>query len=219
MIPDVDLIDDAVLDAIAAVDADILCVALGNPKQERFIAAHRDRLQVPVMIGVGGSLDMLVGKRRRAPEWMQSLGLEWVVRAIQEPRRLGLRYAHDIRVFTPAIVCRHGWRAAAGDTGPGCVVVPADGRRIELLLDGDDVLTLARVAVGRVDRASVGRRADRRQRTSARRATVALAQLVGLIRVAARSGTRVEWNTVDGLPPGWLETFGMSPAAVTSAGP
>ena len=111
MIPHVDQVDDATLDAIAAVDADILCVALGNPKQERFIQAHRDRLRVPVMIGVGGSLDMLVGKRRRAPAWVQRIGMEWIVRAAQEPHRLGRRYAHDIRVFGPTFV-RH-WRGTA----------------------------------------------------------------------------------------------------------
>ncbi len=101
-------VDDCVLDAIAAVDADILCVALGNPKQERFIEAHRDRLGVPVMIGVGGSLDMLVGERRRAPMWMQRTGTEWIARLVQEPRRLGRRYAHDMRVFGPRLA--HEWR-------------------------------------------------------------------------------------------------------------
>ena len=78
-----------------------MCVALGNPKQERFIKAHRDRLRVPVMIGVGGSLDMLVGERKRAPSWMQRTGTEWIARMVQEPRRLGRRYAHDLRVFGP----------------------------------------------------------------------------------------------------------------------
>ena len=104
MIPDVEHVDDEVLDAIAAVDADIVGVALGNPKQERFIRAHQARLGTPVMIGVGGSLDLLVGKRRRAPGWVQRIGMEWVVRAAQEPGRLGRRYAHDIRVFAPRFI-------------------------------------------------------------------------------------------------------------------
>jgi N-acetylglucosaminyldiphosphoundecaprenol N-acetyl-beta-D-mannosaminyltransferase len=110
MMSDVKNVDPAVLDSIAEVDADVLCVALGNPKQEHFIQAHRDRLGTPVMIGIGGSLDMLVGKRRRAPRWVQSIGLEWVVRAIQEPKRLGRRYAHDIRVFGPALT--RAWNAS-----------------------------------------------------------------------------------------------------------
>lgn len=104
MLADVERVDDEVLDAIAAVDADILCVALGNPKQERFIAAHATRLGVPVSIGVGGTLDMLVGDRRRAPRWMQRVGLEWVFRAAQEPKRLGRRYAHDAVVFGPKVL-------------------------------------------------------------------------------------------------------------------
>lgn len=104
MLADVERVDDAVLDAIAAIDADILCVALGNPKQERFIAAHATRLGVPVSIGVGGTLDMLVGDRRRAPRWMQRVGLEWVFRAAQEPKRLGRRYAHDAVVFGPKVL-------------------------------------------------------------------------------------------------------------------
>jgi N-acetylglucosaminyldiphosphoundecaprenol N-acetyl-beta-D-mannosaminyltransferase len=110
MMADVRDLDSSVLDAIAKLDPDILCVALGNPKQERFIATHRDRLRTPVMIGIGGSLDMLVGKRRRAPTWVQRIGMEWVVRAVQEPKRLGVRYAHDIRVFGPALA--RAWRAA-----------------------------------------------------------------------------------------------------------
>lgn len=91
------------LDDIAARAPDILCVALGNPKQELFIDAHRDRLGVPVMIGVGGSMDMLVGDRRRAPRWMQRMGAEWVFRAAQEPKRLGPRYFNDVRAFVPAV--------------------------------------------------------------------------------------------------------------------
>ncbi|MEZ5296356.1 MAG: WecB/TagA/CpsF family glycosyltransferase [Ilumatobacteraceae bacterium] len=101
MIPDPTHVDDDVLASIAATGADVLLVALGNPKQERFITTHRERLGIPVSIGVGGSLDMLTGERRRAPQAVQRLGLEWVYRAAQEPQRLGRRYAHDIRVFSP----------------------------------------------------------------------------------------------------------------------
>jgi N-acetylglucosaminyldiphosphoundecaprenol N-acetyl-beta-D-mannosaminyltransferase len=115
---------DRVLAAIAAVDADVLCVALGNPKQERFIAATRDRLRTPVMIGVGGTLDLLVGVRRRAPRLVQRIGLEWVYRAVQEPGRLGPRYARDIVVLGPTLArhvlavrraTRHGLDVAVGD--------------------------------------------------------------------------------------------------------
>jgi N-acetylglucosaminyldiphosphoundecaprenol N-acetyl-beta-D-mannosaminyltransferase len=94
---------EAVLDEIASHDPDILCVALGNPKQEWFIAAHRDRLRIPVMMGIGGSLDMIVGDRRRAPVWVQRSGIEWLFRATQEPRRLGKRYARDALIFAPQV--------------------------------------------------------------------------------------------------------------------
>jgi exopolysaccharide biosynthesis WecB/TagA/CpsF family protein len=103
MIPDVTATPDAVLQRLAEVDADVLCVALGNPKQERFIRANRERLRTPVMIGVGGTLDMIVGDKKRAPQWMQRSGLEWSFRALQEPQRLGKRYAHDARVFLPRL--------------------------------------------------------------------------------------------------------------------
>jgi len=100
---DVSEIDESVIDRIHEIDPDILCVALGNPKQERFIAAYGDRLRCPVMIGIGGSLDLLIGDKRRAPLWAQRGGIEWAYRALQEPRRLGGRYLHDARVFGPSL--------------------------------------------------------------------------------------------------------------------
>lgn len=112
-------VDDRILDSIRSVGPDVLCVALGNPKQERFIAAHREALRVPVAIGVGGSLDLLTGRRRRAPMWVRRAGLEWLARAVQEPRRLGRRYARDIAVFGPGFAreLRRVRRARPGATG------------------------------------------------------------------------------------------------------
>ncbi len=104
VIRDVTDIDPSLIDRINENKPDILCVALGNPKQERFIAAQRERLGCPVMIGIGGSLDMLVGDRKRAPRWAQRIGAEWIFRAAQEPGRLGRRYLHDIRVFGPRLI-------------------------------------------------------------------------------------------------------------------
>jgi N-acetylglucosaminyldiphosphoundecaprenol N-acetyl-beta-D-mannosaminyltransferase len=103
LMKDVALIDDDVLADIEECDPDILCVALGNPKQERFIATHGARLGTPVMIGIGGSLDLLVGDKRRAPSWAQRIGAEWIFRAAQEPARLGRRYARDAVVFLPML--------------------------------------------------------------------------------------------------------------------
>jgi N-acetylglucosaminyldiphosphoundecaprenol N-acetyl-beta-D-mannosaminyltransferase len=86
---------EEILSRIDEARPDILLVAFGNPKQEEWIAMHRDRLKVPVCIGVGGTLDSLSGTKRRAPEWMQRCGLEWLHRTLQEPRRLSTRYLAD----------------------------------------------------------------------------------------------------------------------------
>ncbi len=84
-----------ILQRIEEARPDILLVAFGNPKQERWLAMHRDRLKVPVCIGVGGTLDFLSGSILRAPRWMQRYGLEWLHRTLQEPRRLAARYLTD----------------------------------------------------------------------------------------------------------------------------
>ncbi|HEX3471154.1 MAG TPA: WecB/TagA/CpsF family glycosyltransferase [Silvibacterium sp.] len=86
---------EEILQRIEQARPDILLVAFGNPKQEKWLSMHRDRLKVPVSIGIGGSLDMIAGKLARAPRWMQKAGLEWSFRAVQEPRRLIGRYISD----------------------------------------------------------------------------------------------------------------------------
>jgi N-acetylglucosaminyldiphosphoundecaprenol N-acetyl-beta-D-mannosaminyltransferase len=84
-----------ILNQIHEARPDILLVAFGNPKQEKWIWMHRKRLGVPVAIGVGGSFDILVGDQRRAPRWVQRCGMEWAMRFVQEPARLGPRYLRD----------------------------------------------------------------------------------------------------------------------------
>ena len=74
---------------------DILLVAFGAPKQEKWMAANKDLLGVPVSIGVGGSFELAAGIRRRAPRWLQRSGLEWLYRFAQEPKRLFQRYFVD----------------------------------------------------------------------------------------------------------------------------
>ncbi len=71
----------------------ILFVALGCPKQERWMAAHRGRIRA-VMIGVGAAFDFHAGVKSRAPRWMQQAGLEWLFRLLTEPRRLWYRYLY-----------------------------------------------------------------------------------------------------------------------------
>jgi N-acetylglucosaminyldiphosphoundecaprenol N-acetyl-beta-D-mannosaminyltransferase len=87
---------EEILCRIEEARPEILLVAFGNPKQEKWLAMHRHRLKVPVCIGVGGSFDLLSGKLPRAPLWMQRYSLEWVYRAVQDPQRLVKRYASDI---------------------------------------------------------------------------------------------------------------------------
>lgn len=90
--------DRVAVERINASRPDILWVGLGAPKQERWMAGHRDRLDVPVMIGVGAAFDFHAGTKPQAPRWMQRNGLEWLFRLATEPRRLARRYAvHNTR--------------------------------------------------------------------------------------------------------------------------
>jgi N-acetylglucosaminyldiphosphoundecaprenol N-acetyl-beta-D-mannosaminyltransferase len=65
----------------------VLLVAMGIPKQEKWIAAHLEELGVPVCMGVGGSFDVFSGRVNRAPEWMQRRGLEWLYRLLKNPKK------------------------------------------------------------------------------------------------------------------------------------
>lgn len=84
--------DEEIVAMISRAAADVLWVGLGTPKQERWMHEHKNRLNVPVMVGVGAAFDMLSGRRRQAPRWMREHGLEWLFRLCQEPRRLWRRY-------------------------------------------------------------------------------------------------------------------------------
>lgn len=76
-----------IVEMIRAAQPDILFVALGIPKQEKWIRRHIATLQVPVCIGVGGSFDVYSGRLKRAPLWVQRIGMEWFYRALIEPKR------------------------------------------------------------------------------------------------------------------------------------
>lgn len=78
--------------AVAGSGARILLVAMGVPRQERFLEEYGEELGATLRIGVGGSFDVLAGLRSRAPRTLQRLGLEWLYRLAQEPRRLWKRY-------------------------------------------------------------------------------------------------------------------------------
>ncbi len=86
--------DEEVVKAINDSGARILFVGLGCPKQERWMAAHKGRVQA-VMLGVGAAFDFLAGVKPQAPRWMQCAGLEWFFRLLTEPRRLWRRYLYN----------------------------------------------------------------------------------------------------------------------------
>ena len=106
--------DRDILAEIKAIKPDILLVAFGNPKQEKWIGMYGRELGVPVMIGVGGTFDFIAGKTKRAPEWMQRTGLEWLYRLLQEPRRLWRRYVVDMFGFSTFFI-RQWWLMRRGD--------------------------------------------------------------------------------------------------------
>jgi N-acetylglucosaminyldiphosphoundecaprenol N-acetyl-beta-D-mannosaminyltransferase len=78
-----------IVDAINESGADFLCVAMGSPKQEAFVAAHRGELRARAAVGVGGSLDVWAGALKRAPGFFREHGLEWLYRLMQQPSRIG----------------------------------------------------------------------------------------------------------------------------------
>jgi N-acetylglucosaminyldiphosphoundecaprenol N-acetyl-beta-D-mannosaminyltransferase len=87
--------DAAIVDTLSSDPPAILCVALGAPKQELWMQAHRSDLPQTILVGIGAGLDIVAGRFRTAPAWMTRLGFEWMFRLAQEPRRLARRYLVD----------------------------------------------------------------------------------------------------------------------------
>jgi exopolysaccharide biosynthesis WecB/TagA/CpsF family protein/anti-anti-sigma factor len=94
-----DMEEQDLVERIRSAQPDLLFVAFGCPKAEKWIARNYRSLGVPVVIGVGATIDFLAGQVKRAPAWMQRYGGEWLFRLAQEPRRLFRRYATDLRHF------------------------------------------------------------------------------------------------------------------------
>lgn len=84
-----------IIELIRKTKPDILAVGLGAPKQEKFIYKFKDRLNVPVSLAIGASIDFEAGNIHRAPKFMQDSGLEWFYRLCKEPRRMFKRYLVD----------------------------------------------------------------------------------------------------------------------------
>jgi N-acetylglucosaminyldiphosphoundecaprenol N-acetyl-beta-D-mannosaminyltransferase len=104
---------DWVVEDINRSGADVVWVGIGQPKQEIWMREMRDRLDTPVLVGVGAAFDFHAGLVPQAPAWMQATGLEWVFRLVQEPRRLWRRYVR----YNPRFVAgfaRQYVRARAG---------------------------------------------------------------------------------------------------------
>jgi len=92
--------EDAIVEQINEAKPDVVWVGIGVPKQEKWMAHMRPRLEAPVLCGVGAAFDFHAGRISQAPPWMQERGLEWIYRIAQEPRRLLPRYLS----YNPAFV-------------------------------------------------------------------------------------------------------------------
>ncbi|HIJ41980.1 MAG TPA: WecB/TagA/CpsF family glycosyltransferase [Deltaproteobacteria bacterium] len=91
--------DEEILRRVNHSGAHILLIGFGNPKQEVWFDRNRERLKIPVSIGIGGTFEFIVGSVARAPRWMQKTGLEWVFRITQDPKRLIKRYLIGMMKF------------------------------------------------------------------------------------------------------------------------
>ena len=96
--------EDAMIGRVRDSQADILFVALGQPKGEIWLAKNRRRLGVPVSVQLGASFDFVVGKSSRSPAWAQRIGMEWLYRMVTEPVRLGPRYAKNACFLAKAML-------------------------------------------------------------------------------------------------------------------
>ena len=101
--------EPAVVAGVKEARPQILFVAMSSPRKEMFLSRWRNELQIPFVMGVGGSFDVLAGVTKRAPGWMQRGGLEWLFRLAQEPKRLWRRYLiEDMRFL--GLLAREWWR-------------------------------------------------------------------------------------------------------------
>lgn len=118
----------SVVEAIRSSRADILFVAISSPKKEMFLGKWKTKLGVPFMMGVGGSFDVAAGLVKRAPRWMQKMGLEWLYRLMQEPARMWRRYLVDDMAIIP-LFCKEWWRLRAGSSTAVASVGPGQGEK------------------------------------------------------------------------------------------
>ncbi len=108
-----EILNGAVLARIAAVKPDLLCVALGAPKQEIWMWDEVPSLPIGAALSVGAALDTLAGLRKRAPAWTHNIGAEWLYRLVMEPRRLWKRYLIGNLKF--AVITAQEWEKRRKD--------------------------------------------------------------------------------------------------------
>lgn len=88
---------EKIINMVQSAKPDILAVALGSPKGEKLIYYYKKELNVPLSMQIGATIDFQAGNVRRAPKFMSKMGLEWLFRVFQDPKRLGKRYWNDAR--------------------------------------------------------------------------------------------------------------------------
>jgi len=93
-----------VVEQIANLRPDILLIGISSPLKEQFVARNRDQLNAAVQIGVGGTIDVLAGVVRLCPQWIRIMGMEWLFRLCQEPKRLWKRYFRTNLIFAFLVV-------------------------------------------------------------------------------------------------------------------
>jgi exopolysaccharide biosynthesis WecB/TagA/CpsF family protein len=135
--------NDRVVDMINASGAAILFVGFGVPRQELWIARHRDRIDAPLLLGVGGLFDYYSGRIPRAPQLLRRLGCEWLWRLLQEPRRLANRYLIGNLVFVG-----HALINAYRATGLAAMISAGAKRTVDLLASALLLVLLAPVLLG-----------------------------------------------------------------------
>lgn len=89
---------ESIINKLNEKQFDFVFVALGCPKQEKWMAEHKDKIN-SCMIGLGGAFEVYAEVKNRAPQWMQNMSLEWIYRLIQDPRRLWKRYLYTNTLF------------------------------------------------------------------------------------------------------------------------
>jgi N-acetylglucosaminyldiphosphoundecaprenol N-acetyl-beta-D-mannosaminyltransferase len=99
--------EDEIAEMINAAKPDVVWCGIGVPKQEKWMARMRPKVEAPVLVGVGAAFDFIAGRVSQAPRWMQERGLEWTYRIAQEPARLLPRYVFYNPQFVVAFARQH----------------------------------------------------------------------------------------------------------------